>query len=172
MRIQILTDRHQQDLNPHHSNVDIQICRNIDALNHCATAVTYRAWSSTWTPYWPSVTVTIIVVFFIFIQSPLGLDSFHFLNFSISCYRSSATKTRSSAYNIFCGHPDLNKHGNASSTIMNRTEHWWTATFTANSSLSVLTLKTTSCILVHSLHNPYEPLFNTSLVHFPQHYIL
>ena len=38
MRIQIPTDRHQRDSNPRHSNVDIQICRNIDALNHCATA--------------------------------------------------------------------------------------------------------------------------------------
>ena len=38
MRIQIPNDRNQRDSNPRHSNVDIQICRNIDALNHCATA--------------------------------------------------------------------------------------------------------------------------------------
>ena len=38
LRIPIPTDRNQRDSNPRHSNVDIQICRNIDALNHCATA--------------------------------------------------------------------------------------------------------------------------------------
>ena len=42
MRIQIPTDRHQRDSNPRHSNVDIQICRNIDALNQCATAADPR----------------------------------------------------------------------------------------------------------------------------------
>ena len=42
MRIQIPTDRHQRDSNTRHSNVDIQICRNIDALNHCATAAERR----------------------------------------------------------------------------------------------------------------------------------
>ena len=39
LRIQILTDRTGVFSNPHHSDVDLKICRNMFGdLNHCATA--------------------------------------------------------------------------------------------------------------------------------------